>query len=144
MYQIKPNTAIKADQPLVDLVIESVAITKRSFAEAKQPNFTLDKWAPLAAMVAINEFIWVSPHFEELSWQQYISYLTEWARAISWESKFRRIHQWQNLVFLEHEERSVFGDTLDVGRSVSVYEFNTANKIQRLSVYLQHKPSLGL
>jgi hypothetical protein len=144
MSNNRVSTAIKRHARLTDLVLDFNAITKRLFDEVKQPGFTEASWMPLRAMVAVEQFKWVTPSYEELSWQEYINFQTEWARTVSWESSAHRIHQWQNIVFLEQEERCTFGDTVTVSGSVAVYEFNDIGKIQRLATYMQHTPSLGL
>ena len=144
MQSIEKSVSVQHEQQLTSLVMDSIAITTKLFHEAKKPGFTTTDWAPLAAMMAVKEFKWISPEHEELGWQEYTAYLTEWAQAMSWKSTVNRIHQWQNIVYVEHQERCTFGDTVDICRSVAVYEFNEASKITRLAIYLQHKPSLGL
>jgi hypothetical protein len=144
MQPVKASTPIQPDQRLVSLVMDYVSITQRLFHEAKKPGFSEADWAPLAAMVNVTEFKWVSPGYEELSWPEYLAYLTEWAKTVSWESTLHRVHQSQNSVYLEQEERCAFSDTVDIVGLIAVYDFNEAKKIQRLAIYLQHKPSLGL
>jgi hypothetical protein len=144
MQQVKVSSLTQPDQQLISVVMDYVATVKRLFGEAKQSGFNEANWAPLAAFVSLNEFKWVSPAYEELGWSGYIAFLSEWASSVTWESNFQRIHQWQNTVFLEQEERCSFGDTVDIVGMLAVYEFNEAGKICRLGIYLQHKPSLGL
>jgi hypothetical protein len=144
MPNAKMSPSIQQEQPLVSLVLDAIEITTQLSNEVKKQDFTAADWAPLEALVAVNEFTWMSPDYEKLKWHEYIVYLTEWAQAMSWKSTIKRIHQWQNIVYLEHEVRSTFGDTVDISCSVAVYEFNDQDKINRLAIYLQHKPSLGL
>lgn len=138
------STVIQSNIQLTDVVIDYIAIMKRLYHKANQPNFSVADWAPLAELVMVDDFEWVSHHRDVLSWGEYIRYLTQWAQSMTWESTVRRIHQWQNVVFLEHDERYTFDDKVDGARSISVFEFNPAGKIHRVAVYLQQKPSLGL
>jgi hypothetical protein len=144
MQQAKVSTLIQPSQQLVTLAKEYIAAVKRLFDEAKQPDFSEANWSAAAALVEVNEFVWVSAGCEKLNWQDYVAYLSEWARVVRWESTLMRMHQWQDSVFVEQEERCTLGDTVDVLRMVAVFDFNDAGKIKGVSVFMQHKPSLGL
>lgn len=122
------------------VVMEYRTRMKRLVDEAKQPGFTVASWAPLAELVAVDEFERVGNFREVQNWQQYTEFLTQWARASGWDSKFRRIHESLGVVFLELEEHSTIGDKTSVCNSVSVYEFNRAGKIRHLDIYLQYAP----
>ncbi len=136
--------SIQHEQPLTGVVLDTIAITKRLFNEVKTTGVIENDWSPLAALVAVDEFVWVSPTYEQLNWQEYIAYLTGWAQTVIWRPTIQRIHQWQNIVYLEHEEQSTIGDRVDVSYCVSIYEFNDAGKIRRMANYQQQRPSLGL
>src|SRR5215204_3662604 len=114
MQQAKVSALIQPGQQLENSVREYVATSKLLFNEAKTPGFTEAHWAALAALVDVNEFNWIGPGSEHLNWQEYISYLNQWALVASWESTFKRIHQWQDSVFLEQDERCTIGDTVDI------------------------------
>lgn len=128
-----------SDTKLCRIVLEYGAIMKRLVDQAKKPGFTVASWAPLAELVAVEEFKRVGCWREVQNWRQYTEFLTPWACSSEWESSFRRIHEWSGVVFLELEERSVVGGKRDVVNSMSVYEFNSAGKLRHLDIYLQRE-----
>jgi hypothetical protein len=79
----------------------------------------------------------VGPFKEVMDWAEYVAFLTNWATSSDWDGSFKRISEFPNLVFLELEERSQVGEFSSVVNSLSVYEFNGANKIRHIDVYLQ-------
>lgn len=119
------------------VVLEYSQITKRLVDSAKQPGFTVESWAPLAELIAVDEFVRVGPFKEVMNWDQYAEFLTNWARSSDWDCSFQRITETPELVFLELEERSRVGDFTSVVNTVSIYEFNADNKVRRIAVYLQ-------
>jgi hypothetical protein len=121
-------------------VLEYGLTTKRLVDAAKQPGFSVDSWAPLAELVAVDEFERVGPFKEVMKWPDYVSFLTDWATSSKWECSFKRITETEGLVFLELEERSRVGDFSNIVNSVSVYEFTDAHKIRHIDLYLQMTP----
>jgi len=118
-------------------VLEYSLIMKRLVGEAKQPRFSVASWAPLAELVAVDEFERVGNFKEVMNWQDYVSFLTNWAVSSEWDCSFKRITESRGVVFLELEERSKTGDYSSVVNSVSVYEFTDAGKIRHIDIYLQ-------
>ncbi|HXK26391.1 MAG TPA: hypothetical protein VMS55_27255 [Myxococcota bacterium] len=118
-------------------VLEYSLIMKRLVDRAKQPGFSVQSWAPLAELVAVDEFERVGNFKEVMNWHDYVEFLTKWAPASDWECSFKRITESQGVVFLELEERSKTGEARSVVNSVSVYEFDRAGKIRHLDIYLQ-------
>jgi hypothetical protein len=118
-------------------VLEYSVTMKRLVDAAKQPGFSQESWAPLAAMVAVDDFERVGNFKEVMTWPEYVGFLTGWATAAEWEGSFRRITEAPGLVYLELEERSRYGDSTSVVNSVSVYEFNEEGQIVHLDIYLQ-------
>ena len=118
-------------------VLEYSQIMKRLVDSAKQPGFSVESWAPLVELVAIDEFERVGNFKEVMNWQEYVNFLTNWAMSSDWECSFKRVTEVGNVVFLELEERSRIGDYSSVVNSVSVYEFNSAGKIGHIDIYLQ-------
>ena len=100
--------------------------------QAKKPAFNVAGWAPLAELVAVDEFKRMGCFREVQNWQRYTEFLTRWACSSEWESRLRRIHEWSGVVFLELEERSIVDGKRDVVNSMSVYEFNTADQLRHL------------
>jgi hypothetical protein len=118
-------------------VLEYGLLVKPLVERAKRPGFSVESWAPLAELVAVDEFDRVGPFKEVMDWAQYVAFLTNWATSSDWDGSFKRISEFPNLVFLELEERSQVGEFSSVVNSLSVYEFNGANKIRHIDVYLQ-------
>jgi len=118
-------------------VLEYSILMKRLVDQAKQPGFSVESWAPLAEMVAVDEFERVGNFKEVMTWRKYVEFLTQWAMGSEWEGSFKRVTEHDGVVLLELEERSRIGDHSSVVDSVSVYEFDAAGKIRHLDIYLQ-------
>ncbi|MGW0174769.1 hypothetical protein ACWDUM_13110 [Rhodococcus sp. NPDC003322] len=118
-------------------VLEYGLTTKRLVDEAKKPGFTTDGWAPLARLVAVDEFERVGNFKEVMDWTGYVEFLTNWATSSDWDCSFKRVTETPDAVFLELEERSTIGDFSSVVNSVSVYEFDDSDRIRHIDVYLQ-------
>lgn len=118
-------------------VLEYSQMMKRLVDRAKQPGFSDQSWAPLADLVAVDEFERVGNFKEVMNWDDYVPFLTSFATSSDWECSFKRVTESANLVFLELEERIKAGDYGSTVNSVSVYEFNSAGKICHLDIYLQ-------
>jgi hypothetical protein len=121
-------------------VLEYSLIMKQMVDAAKKPGFSESSWAPLAAMVAVDEFERVGNFLEVMKWPDYVTFLTKWAKGSEWECSFKRISESDNVVFLELEERSSVGTHTSVVNSSTIYEFNAAGKLRHLDIYLQMKP----
>jgi hypothetical protein len=119
------------------VVLDYSLLMKRLVDEAKQPDFGVASWAPLANLVSVDEFERVGNFKETMNWQTYVEFLTNWAMSSEWECSFRRITEKPGLVLLELEERSRTGAHSSVVNSMSVYEFNEAGKLRHLDIYLQ-------
>jgi hypothetical protein len=118
-------------------VLEYGQTVEKLVKAAKEPGFGPDGWAPLAALVATNDFVRVGNFKEVMDWQQYTSFLGNWAASAEWDCSFKRITEANGVVFLELEERSAVGDFRSVVNSMSAYEFNGDGRIRRIDVYLQ-------
>lgn len=113
---------------------------ERTVRAAKEPGFTLSGWAELEAMLDVDRFERVGNMMERQTWPQYRDLLTRWAGSTEFWSRFRRITEAGNLVFLELEEHNTPKDGPEsVVNSVSVYEFDAAGKLVHLDIYLQHQ-----
>jgi len=118
-------------------VIEFDRVISRLVPAAKEPGFTQSDWAPLAELVAVDDFERVGIWREVMNWQEYTDFLTKWAASKGFETILRRITEVPPLVFYEVEERHVKGDAITVVNSMSVFEFDEVDKIRHLDVYLQ-------
>ncbi|MFV8052089.1 hypothetical protein [Mycobacterium sp. 48b] len=117
--------------------VQYAVTTKQLVDAAKQPGFGVDGWAPLADLVAVDEFERVGNFKEVMDWGQYTDFLTNWATASEWDGLFKRVSEVDGVVFLELEERTKMGDFESVVNSISVYEFTADDKIRHIDVYLQ-------
>ena len=118
-------------------VLEYSIVVKRLVDEAKRPGFTVDSWAPLGELVAVEKFERVGPFKDVMQWPDYVGFLTNWATSSEWECSFKRITETEDLVFLELEERSTVNDYTSSVNSISVYDFDDTGKITHVDVYLQ-------
>ena len=122
-------------------VLDFERIVKETVTKAKEPGFTPEDWAPLAELVAIDEFERVGCWLEVMNWSEYTEFLTKWASQTAFETKRRRISELPGLVFLELQETNTTESQSTVVNSLSVYEFNDAAKIRHLDIYLQRELS---
>ena len=126
---------------LSQIALEYAAVYGRVVPLARQPGFGEDAWAPLEALIAVDEFERVGLHKEVMDWPAYRTALTAFARSGEWEGTFRRVTELPGLVFLELVERLTKGDRVTVLNSVSVFEFDEANRIRHLDIYVQQEPA---
>jgi hypothetical protein len=127
----------KANGELSDKVMEYDSIVSRLVRVAKEPGFSHADWAPLAELVAVDEFERVGIWRETMNWQEYVDFLTRWAGSKAFETTLRRISELPPLVYYEVEERHFKDDDVTIVNSMSVFEFDEAGKIRHLDVYLQ-------
>jgi hypothetical protein len=108
----------------------------------KQPGFTDAAWAPLEQIVDVENYqregVFLTPQVEVSNWQQYKQLITQYGGTTSWEGTLRRITETPGLVFLELEERNTRDGVTDVSYTVTIYEFNKADKLCKLHVYVSH------
>jgi hypothetical protein len=97
-----------------------------------------EDWTPLESLVAVDDFERVGTRREVQDWQQYVHLLTGWASAIDrFETTVHRVSELPDLVYFAAEERHFRDQEITVVNSLSVFEFDSAARIRRLSVYLQ-------
>ncbi|MGE2728627.1 hypothetical protein ACQI4F_04050 [Mycolicibacterium vaccae] len=118
-------------------VLEYSQTMGRLVKSAKEPGFSTESWAPLAELVALDDFVRIGPFKEVMNWAEYVEFLTGWATSSEWDCSFKRVSQAGDIVFLELEERSRIGDFSSVVNTASVFEFNAQGKITYVAVYLQ-------
>ncbi|MGV0746156.1 hypothetical protein [Mycolicibacterium sp. XJ870] len=119
------------------VVLEYSQTMSRLVKSAKDPGFSVDSWAPLAELIAVEEFVRIGPFKEVMCWAEYTEFLTNWAKSSDWDCSFKRLTETDDVAFLELEERSTIGDFSSVVNTASVYEFNADDKITYVAVYLQ-------
>ena len=132
--KVDTGASLENAGPLTRKVLEFEQTMKRLVPTLKAPT----DWAPLAELVAVDEFERVGCFLEVQNWQEYTEMLTKWASPTdSFETTVRRITELPGLVYFEVEERHFRGGRVNVVNSMTVFEFNDDDKIRRLAVYLQ-------
>jgi len=131
------DTGTGGDGQLSGKVLEYDRIVRRVVQAAKEPGFSPAEWAPLADLVAVEEFERVGIWREVMNWPEYAAFLTQFATAKGFDSKLRRISELPGLVYFEIEEHHVKDEKVNVVNSMNVFEFNAEGKIRRLDVYVQ-------
>ena len=122
-------------------VLEYERVFKRVAATGKRPGFSKADWAPLAELVAVDEFERVGMWREVMGWQEYVEMLTVFTKANDFESSGHRIAEAGGRVYFDREERHVKGDTAHTVNVLSIYEFNEQGRICHLDVYIQGRPA---
>ena len=74
-------------------VLEYDRIVSRLVPAAKLPGFTHDDWAPLAELIAVDEFERIGILREAMTWQQYRDFLSKWAASKEFWTRIRRISE---------------------------------------------------
>lgn len=118
-------------------VLEYSLVMKQLVDRAKEPGFSREDWAPLAELVAVDEFERVGNFKDLMGWDEYVTFLTAWAPTAAWECSFKRVTESEDLVFLELEERVVTDGVVNAVNSLSVYELDGAGRVRHLDIYLQ-------
>lgn len=122
---------------LRDNVVEYDRIIADLVPRAKEPGFGEADWAPLAALIAVDEFERIGILREVMNWPQYVHFLTQWAATKGFWTRVRRITEKAPFVFYEVEEHHLNDGQETVINSMNVFEFDSAEKIRHLDVYLQ-------
>lgn len=123
-------------------VLQYGEIIERTVGKAKEPGFTEAGWDELAALLDVGRFERVGNDKVAMGWEVYRGLLMQWATTTDFWSRFRRISEVGNLVFLELEEHNTpRGGEESVVNSLTHYEFDDAGKLVHLDIYLQHEMS---
>lgn len=97
-------------------------------------------WASIEELVDVDNFqragVFLTDQVEVSTWQQYKALIKQYGGIASWEGTLRRITEVPRLVFLELEERNTIEGIMDVSNTVTIYQFNKADRIIRLDVYV--------
>jgi hypothetical protein len=118
-------------------VLDYVRMVEDLVIRAKQPGYSKDDWAPLAQLIAVDDFERTGIYRERMGWGDYLDFLTQWATTKDFETRLRRITEAGRLVFLEIEEHHITADKVALINSMNVYGFDDQDKIQSLDVYIQ-------
>lgn len=97
-------------------------------------------WAPLEQLVDVDAFtregVFLGAEAEVIGWEQYKSYISQYAGHTSWEGTLRHITEEPGRVILELEERNTQNGRTHVSNTVTIYEFNEAGRLRHLDVYV--------
>ena len=120
--------------------IEYGMFQKRIMDRAKgAPDYSPDEWLGLKEFIT-EDFERIGNFKEVMTFADMVGFLQAWSPTQHWEGSFKRVTEFDNVVWLELEERVGEGDEQTAVNSVSVYEFDDAGKIRHLDVYLQAAP----
>lgn len=99
-------------------------------------------WEPLSEYIATAEFKRVGAYLEELDWEQYCRFMTDWVGGgTRFEMDMFRITEAGRVVVQEIEERHYRGDEFIRKNVIALYVFNEDRKIVHLDIYEQAKDS---
>ena len=143
MSMILEQALPMAKGPCSRLALHYSFVMRDVVDQAKQPGFTTAGWAPLAELVATDEFVRVGNFRERVSWSQYEELLTMWAQVTEWDFVVRRVTEGDGYAILELAEDAKYPDRHEPYNSVSVYEFNPAGKLRHLEIYLSKAEAIG-
>jgi hypothetical protein len=106
----------------------------------KQPGFTEAAWAPLEALVDVQNFVrqgvFLTDKPETIDWPTYRSYITQYGGATHWEATLRHITEGPRRVVLELEERNTREGFTHIANTVMTYGFDDEGKVKTLEVYV--------
>jgi len=122
------------------LVLQYANNLSQIFEKLKQGILSKTDWASTEELVDIDNFqrvgIFLTDQVEVSTWKQYKATVEQFGTMSSWEGTLRRITEIPGLVFLELEERITTGNIMDIYNTVTIYEFNQADKLVKLDVYV--------
>lgn len=122
--------------PLSRLALRYSFIMRDLVIKSKEPGFTDAGWAPLAELVATDEFERIGCFREKLSWDQYDGLLTMWGKATIWDFTVLNTTEGDGYAIVELEEYATYPDRTETYNSLTIHEFNAASKLSRLKLYL--------
>jgi hypothetical protein len=132
--RLDSGSSLEDPGPLTRVVLDYTGTMERLVPSVKAAA----DWAPLAELVAVDEFERIGTFLEVHDWPQYTGMLTRWATSIEkFETTVRRVSELPGLVYLEVEERHFRDARVHVVNSMTVFAFDEAGRIRHLAVYLQ-------
>lgn len=96
-------------------------------------------WAVIEKLVDVDTFqrmgVFLGPQAEVIDWATYRHYVSQYAAGSSWEGTLRHVTEHGSRVILELEERNSRDGVTDVSNTVTVYDFDQADRLCHLDVY---------
>jgi hypothetical protein len=97
-------------------------------------------WASFEKVVDVENFerqgVFLTPQAEVCGWHKYKETISKYGGATDWEGTLRNITEVPGRVILELEERNTRDGVTDVSNTVTIYEFNEAQQVRHLEVYV--------
>ncbi|MFC1925105.1 hypothetical protein ACFLW2_00225 [Chloroflexota bacterium] len=122
------------------LVMQYADSFSRIAEKLQQGSLSETDWASIEDLVDVDNFqragVFLTDQVEVTTWQEYKALINQYGAMASWEGTLRRITEVPGLVFLELEERNTIGGVMYVSNTVTIYQFNQADKIIKLDVYV--------
>lgn len=100
-------------------------------------------WAPLGDYLNLDTFRRTGVWLETMTFERYARFLTAWASGVDFDTVLLRVGETDDTVYLEVEEHHNRPEGEEVVRSLSIYHFDAAGKIDTLDVYLQSPATAG-
>ena len=117
----------------------SEAFTK-VIGKARAGTLVEADWAPFEQLVDtagyVREGVFLGAKAEVLDWQTYKGYIAQYGGFTAWEGTLRHVTESPARVILELEERNTRDGVTDVANTVTIYEFDEADRIRHLDVYV--------
>ncbi len=121
-------------------VLEYSEAFARIVERLKEPDFSNEVWAPLEALVDVDNFVrqgvFLTDKAETIGWQTYKSYITKYGGATHWEATLRHITEGPKRVVLELEERNTRDGFTHIANTVMAYGFDDDDRVKTLEVYV--------
>ncbi len=122
--------------PLTKIVLDYCEMIESRASGAAEVD-----WTPLAEVIAVDDFKRVGAYMEEMNWQEYVDFLTQWAGGTRFEATIFRITEVGRQVFQEIEERHYRGEEFIRKNVIAVYRFDDSDRIAHLDIYEQAQDS---
>ena len=121
-------------------VIEYSEAFARIVQRAKERPLTDADWSEIEQIVNVDTYqrvgVFLGPVAEVIDWQKYKHYVSQYAAGTTWEGTLRHVTENPGRVILELQERNAVGGVVDVSNTVTIYEFDEAEKLRHLDVYI--------
>lgn len=121
-------------------VIEYSEVFSQLVEKAKTQPLAPTDWATIEQLVDVGSYVrlgvFLGPQAEVIDWAKYKFYISQYAAGSSWEGTLRHVTEQPGRVILELEERNSRSGVMDVSNTVTIYEFDDADRIRHLDVYV--------
>jgi hypothetical protein len=121
-------------------VLEYSEAFGRLVERIKEPDFSASEWAPLEALVDVDDFVrqgvFLTDKAETIDWPTYKSFITQYSGGTHWEATLRHITEQGNRVVLELEERNTRDGFTHIANTVMCYGFGDDGRVKTLEVYV--------